>query len=143
MKKINVRKINRKDMQKMCELNKIAGFCYDESDLVEPFFDNEFQVETVFVAEIDGTYVGHIELFEGHKSSIGKFMLIRRLVIHPDWRRKGIGRELMNFAIEECKRKGIRNLDGLIDEDNAISKNMFKSLGFEDVSIEIHVRKKI
>jgi len=140
---VKIKKLDISEVKEMCKLNKIGGNCYDEEAQVLEFFDNEFQPETVYVAKVNDNYVGHLELFEGYKSSIGKFILIRRLIVHPKWRKRGIGRILLDFAIEECKRRKIKNLDLLVEHDNEIALNLYKNLGFKEVGHEIHMRKTI
>ena len=142
-KNVQIKKLDISEIEEMCKLNKIGDNCYDEEAQVLEFFDNEFQPETVYVAKVNENYVGHMELFEGYKSSIGKFILIRRLIVHPKWRRKGVGRILLDFAIEECKRRQIRNLDLLVEHDNEIAYNLYKKLDFKEVGHEIHMRKMI
>lgn len=142
-KDIEIKQIDVSEVADLCSLNKIAGNCYDDEAKVLEFFDNEFQPETCFVAKVGENYVGHLELFEGYKSSIGKFILIRRLVVRPDWRRKGIGRSLLDFAVEECKRRKIKNLDLLVEHDNEIAYNLYTTLDFKEVGHELHMRKII
>lgn len=143
IKDIKIEKIKLSDLKEMCRLNKIGDNCYDDEIQVQDFFDNEFQPETVYTAKIDDQYVGHIELFEGYKSSIGKFLLIRRLIVHPEYRGRKIGKTLLSFAISECKKRNIKNLDLLVEHDNKIAYNIYKKMNFQEVGHEIHMRKQV
>ncbi|RLF04768.1 MAG: GNAT family N-acetyltransferase [Thermoprotei archaeon] len=63
------------------------------------------------VAELDGKIVGELELYIGEeKGGLGKYGFIDILEVHRDYRRKGIGRALVNEAFEISKRQGCETL---------------------------------
>ncbi len=59
------------------------------------------------------------------------FMGVRR-----DWRGKGVGGRLMDELINECRRRGCRVFDSLVEEANPVSNQMHLARGFR-------VKKKI
>jgi ribosomal protein S18 acetylase RimI-like enzyme len=71
--------------------------------------------------------VGHVERGEFEFLFIG----MRR-----DWQGRGFGSRLMDELIAECRRRGCRALDSLVEEANPISNRMHLQRGFR-------VKKKI
>ncbi|MBC7223704.1 MAG: GNAT family N-acetyltransferase [Anaerolineae bacterium] len=71
--------------------------------------------------------VGHVERGEFEFLFLG----IRR-----DWRGKGVGSRLMDAIVEECRRRGCRVFDSLVEEANPVSNQMHLDRGFR-------VKKKI
>ena len=52
----------------------------------------------------------------------------------PGYEGKGIGRELMERLIEECRRDGYRALIACVTEGNVVSDALHLRLGFKKVS---------
>jgi len=87
----------------------------------------------VYVAEIDGEIVGTYALAImdnlAHKGS--KSGLIEDVVVSQAYQRQGIGRKMMEYAIETCKGKSCYKvlLSSNLKRENAHS--FYNSLGFK------------
>src|SRR5262249_18521313 len=78
------------------------------------------QVETLAcMRDADGQVVGFIGIEKG---------AVESLFIHPDWRRNGIGRTLLTWAIET---HGATRLD--VNEQNEQAIGFYRRMGFEVV----------
>ncbi|MGX9136376.1 GNAT family N-acetyltransferase [Rummeliibacillus sp. JY-2-4R] len=83
----------------------------------------------LFVARMDGQIVGSIQLFlesrqnGTHRAEIGKLMT------HPQFRRSGIGRQLMQIAEKQAKLEN-RSLILLDTREGDPSNKLYQSLGF-------------
>lgn len=100
------------DIQKMiCEWNRFV------------FNDRYFEM---FAIVSKGQVVGMISLFErsGSVISVGE-------EIFPNFRRKGFGKEAVEFALRICKEKGYKIACNQTRSDNLASISMQKRLGFE------------
>jgi L-amino acid N-acyltransferase YncA len=53
------------------------------------------------------------------------------IYIHEDHRAQGLGKKILAYAIEECKRLGLKTVLGYIFSHNEPSVRLFKSFGFE------------
>jgi GNAT superfamily N-acetyltransferase len=85
----------------------------------------------VLVAEDDGQVMGMctgqtvISTAEG-----GPALLVEDVVVHPDWRGKGIGRMLMVSLEQWAARQGIQRLQLLADHNNAAALVFYQRLGW-------------
>ncbi len=53
------------------------------------------------------------------------------LVVAPDRRRRGYGRLLLERALAEARRRGLRRLDALVQPSNRVALAFFDDAGFE------------
>ena len=78
-----------------------------------------------FVATADGRAVGAV--LAGHDGRRG---YIHHLAVHPDWRRQGIARRLVERSLAVLADAGIRKCHLFIFDDNADGIAFWKSLGW-------------
>lgn len=77
------------------------------------------------VAELDGQIVGSVlGTHDGRKG------WINRLAVHPDHRRKGIARRLVEAVERRCLDLGIKIFAALIEDGNETSMKAFERLGY-------------
>ena len=57
---------------------------------------------------------------------------IERVAVHPDFRRRGYGRKLMEAMVDYSRKKGVRDmtLDVRVNNEKAI--NLYESCGFSE-----------
>jgi len=86
------------------------------------------------LAELDGEIVGDATLHQrryGWMSHIGTI----RVVVHPDYRRKELGRILVKELLQIAEQIGLSKLDvGLMETQSAAIK-MFEELGFTKIAV--------
>ena len=78
-----------------------------------------------FVARADGVVVGAV--LAGHDGRRG---YIHHLAVHPDWRRQGIGRRLVQNCLDVLGAAGIRKAHIFIFNDNADGIAFWRSVGW-------------
>jgi len=77
------------------------------------------------VAEVDGQAVGNAQLTQwGQRVEIGS------LVVAPDYRRRGIGRQLLTALIEEAERRGLDPVEIRASEDDPFLVEFYVQMGF-------------
>lgn len=140
---ITVRRGRREDAATLAALHREADWCYDEANVVAEYYDDSFEPDTVIAAEVGGELVGKIELYLGWKSAHQRFGIIRRFVMHPEWRGKGVGHRLLTAAEEEARQAGCSFLELSVDEDNPGARRLYASIGFGEDRREIILRKPL
>ncbi len=90
-----------------------------------------------FVWVEDGAIVGNLTLRRAAPRRKGGY-LIGNVVVHPDYRRRGIARALMERALEEVRRRRGRWVGLEVRVDNAPALSLYRRLGFVEVGETVH-----
>lgn len=80
-----------------------------------------------FVWEEDKRLVGNVSLVS---SSLAGRFLIANVAVHPDFRRRGIARSLMEAAVQAVEQKRGRAILLQVRDDNQEAIHLYQSLGF-------------
>ena len=80
---------------------------------------------TCFVAEEDGTIAGVI--LSGHDGRRG---FIHHTAVHPLFRNRGLGRELVNAALAALKKEGISKVALVVFTHNENGNAFWEKMGF-------------
>ncbi len=82
-----------------------------------------------FVWEENGRIIGNLSLIPMLRS--GKLVYwIANVAVHPDFRRRGIARQLTLKALQHLKEKGVRSVWLQVRDDNPAAYHLYLSLGF-------------
>ncbi|PKR83724.1 GNAT family N-acetyltransferase [Heyndrickxia camelliae] len=125
--------------------------CRVLSFLDTAYFDNVLKEKEIYsnpaielVAEEEGQIVGLIdvefEIEEGTVCSRGTGLggMIWHIAVHPDFRRKGIGTELLLAAEKQAKSKGLNRLEAWTRDDRWVNA-WYENSGFTKVESYFHV----
>ena len=104
------------------QLKALAGWNQLKADW-EVFLNNDLQGN--FVAEYKGKAVGTTATINYDQ----KFSWIGMVLVHPDYRNRGIGRALLNHAIAHARPYGAIGLDA-----TAAGAKLYRKLGFQTSS---------
>lgn len=87
--------------------------------------------------ELSNKFARYIVCKDGDKviGFIGAWLIasegqITNLAVHPDYRKKGIGKKLMKSLISSLKNEDCNAITLEVRESNTVAKNLYKSLGF-------------
>lgn len=91
--------------------------------------DPSFDATGMFIAELDGKAVGVVNAFVNRhrKEKIGFIMC---LGVVPEFRRRRIGRRLLETAIESLKERGMEAIQGWTREWGVACKSLLEGMGF-------------
>jgi len=89
----------------------------------------------LIVAELDHKLAGCVTLYlDGAKSFAGAWpegwAVIRLLAVHPDFRGKCIGHELMKECVRRCRQAGIKTIGLHTTEMMEVAQHMYERMGF-------------
>jgi ribosomal protein S18 acetylase RimI-like enzyme len=87
-----------------------------------------------FVWEEDGRIVGNLSLIPLTRRA-RLYYLIANVAVHPNYRRRGIGRQLTQAAIEHLRERGLETAWLQVREDNPGAHQLYRSLGFVDRAV--------
>lgn len=87
--------------------------------------------------ELSNKFARYIVCKDGDKviGFIGAWLIasegqITNLAVHPDYRKKGIGKKLMKSLISSLKNEDCNAITLEVRESNTVAKNLYKNLGF-------------
>jgi ribosomal-protein-alanine N-acetyltransferase len=123
--KITLRKMTAEDIPAVIEL--------DQKSFSLPWPERSFRFEVMdnpasrcWVAELDGKVVGMIVVWliveEAH---------VATLATHPDFRRQGIGKQLLSYALRHLLEEGAKSSFLEVRESNFAAQEMYRKFGYE------------
>jgi ribosomal-protein-alanine N-acetyltransferase len=122
-----IRKAVGQDIEQLMIIERL---CYD-NPWPEEAFEEEIVQEEVglgLVAEDEGLIVG----FLTGMVVVDEFHL-HNIAVHPDFRGRGIGRELLESIQSWCEDNDMRRILLEVREDNEIARHLYLSIGYEAV----------
>ena len=141
--KIRMPEANDKDASQLLEhvkkINRETDFLIREADEFEFTLKKQknfinarinSDINLFMVAEVDGKIIGSCILSgsalrrEKHKIDLG-------ISVQKEYWGLGVGRNLMNMALEWSRHKGIEKISLTVDSSNFRAVSLYQSLGFE------------
>lgn len=80
------------------------------------------------VAVEEDTVAGYI----GSQTVMGETDMMN-VAVHPDYRRRGIGEQLVNCLVEELKKRQSRSLTLEVRASNLPAQKLYEKLGFSEI----------
>jgi len=105
---------------------------------------SRLKVSELIVAEMEGRLVGTVTLFLKASGSSREewpegWASVRLLAVHPDYRRRGIGRALMEECIRRARKAGIRTIGLHTSKLMDAARRMYEMMGFKRApELDIH-----
>ncbi len=105
----------------------------DEPDQIgerESWFKDHGPRHPVIVLEVEGGVVGWASLSPYHKRSAYRFTVEDSIYLRPEWRRKGLGRLLLQELINRTRELGHRTIIAGVSAEQAGSIKIHENFGF-------------
>ncbi len=96
--------------------------------------------EGIFVAEADGAIVGYITTRVDREAGRGR---IPNLAVTADARGQGIGRRLIERALDYFRAGGLQYAMIETMAQNAIGQHLYPACGFVEVARQVHYARKL
>jgi len=94
----------------------------------------------VFVAEENGEVVGYVTTWLDQEGGIGN---IPNLAVAASHRNQGLGRKLLEHALDHFRAAGLTHAKIETLAQNAIGNHLYPSLGFVEVARQVHFVAKL
>ena len=126
MEKLVIRTYDKKDENKVIELWKASKIIVPQNNpKIEIKSKVDFQPDLFFVGLIQEKLIATIMIgYEGHRG------WINYLVVHPDYQRKGLGKQLMDYATKILLKMGCQKINVQIRETNKSVIKFYDKLGY-------------
>jgi ribosomal protein S18 acetylase RimI-like enzyme len=99
------------------------------------------QPDGIFVAEAaDGLVAGYVTTRLNPTSRVG---WIPNLAVDPDHQGKGLGRSLLQHALDHFRRNGMEVAKIETLDQNPVGQALYPSLGFKEVARQIHYAMRL
>ena len=110
-------------------------------DLVEGLKNHPKTI--VFLAETQGIFIGMLTAFENFSTFTARPMMnIHDVMVLETYRKKGIGRSLMNALIEEAGKRNCSRITLEVRKDNLPAQKLYKDLGFHELEPDMFYWRK-
>ena len=96
--------------------------------------------EGIFVAEIDGIAVGYVSSWMDRDVGMG---YVPNIAVANGYRGQGIGRKLLEHVMEALRLQGMSHVRIETLVGNSIGEHLYTSLGFEEITRQIHFVKQL
>ncbi|RLE67792.1 MAG: ribosomal-protein-alanine N-acetyltransferase [Thermoprotei archaeon] len=121
---LSVREVRYKDIPAIYEIERLCFKDPYELPLLQMYY--AISRSLFLVSEREGRVVGYAiglakKWGEGHVISIA---------VHPEWRRRGVGKRLMLQLLEKMRRMGVRWVRLEVRVSNEAAINLYRRLGF-------------
>jgi len=127
--KINIRPMQEEDISEVESIER-ASF-------PSPWTSRLFYLEMkkkefayYYILEFNGKVVGYTGYWKVQDEAH-----IVTFAIHPFYRRRGLGKLLLSYILEETKKKGIKKVTLEVRESNYPAQKLYERVGFKKVAI--------
>ncbi len=108
-----------------------ANFPAEQNPAILWRFDpNLARLSPGFVWELDNKIIGNVTLLPSRPP--GRF-LVANVAVHPDYRRQGYARLLMNAVVQDVQNRQGREILLQVERENATAISLYRSIGFESL----------
>jgi GNAT superfamily N-acetyltransferase len=120
---------SRRMLRDVREIAEMGGLAWRLARLVGGVRPEEWLLGSVW--EESGVIAGNATLTR--RTPEPRAWLISNVAVHPDFRRRGIARELVRHALEAVRSRGGRNLYLQVDGANETAARLYRELGFAEI----------
>jgi GNAT superfamily N-acetyltransferase len=97
----------------------------------------------VLLAESGGVYCGLLVAFENYSTfTVRPMMNIHDVFVLKTHRGKGIGRRLMQAAVDEAEKRSCSRVTLEVRQDNVVAQNLYRSIGFDETDPPMYYWRK-
>ncbi|HMD83053.1 MAG TPA: ribosomal protein S18-alanine N-acetyltransferase [Anaerolineales bacterium] len=127
--KIIIRKMTMDDIEQVLAIDRVSfSLPWPERSFRFELTDNP--ASRCWVAEMDGKLVGMIVAW-----LIVSEVHVATLATHPDFRRQGIAKKLLAYALRELRNEGAQSSFLEVRASNFAAQEMYRKFGYEESGV--------
>lgn len=125
---MNFRPMLEEDLEQVVEIEKTSM----PSPWSKELFEEELHREAAhyFVLEVEGKVAGYMGYWEAPQEAH-----IINLAIGPDFRKKGLGFQMMDYCMEYARKRGAGLATLEVRQSNEAAQALYEKMGFRTVAI--------
>ena len=126
MKELRFEKLSEAHLDEVLEIEKLSF----RAPWVRELFKKETEsaVSNFFAAVSDGKITGYGGFWKAHDEAD-----IVNLAVHPDFRHRGIGRQILEYLLAAAEKEGIKTVFLEVRAENPHAQKLYASCGFKPV----------
>ena len=129
-----IREANKIDICDLTELTNQLGYSSSSNEIDERFINiTNSSNDIIFVAEHEKKVIGWVHAFVAYRLESNTFAELGGLVVHENYRSKGIGKSLINKCIEWSKEKDITKLRVRCNRIRKETHVFYNKIGFDEI----------
>ncbi|MFA6888454.1 MAG: GNAT family N-acetyltransferase [Candidatus Woesearchaeota archaeon] len=132
------REATERDYPAIIEFHKSENWGLDTLSAIKNFH----KLNTIIICEDEGKIIGKMDLMQKSKQT-RSFLYLERLIIHHEFRHKGVATKFMEYAENECRKRHLEFLELSVRDDNVPAKQLYSSNGFQVLGKKIYMQKKM
>ncbi|MGI8601916.1 MAG: GNAT family N-acetyltransferase [Verrucomicrobiales bacterium] len=94
----------------------------------------------IFVVEAEGAIVGYVTTLVDHEAGKGR---IPNLAVAADFRGQGLGKHLIERALEYFRSEGLSYATIETMAQNAVGQHLYPACGFVEVARQVHFARRL
>lgn len=98
-------------------------------------WDCDAQPDGILVAEEDGRIIGYITTRFDQETKVA---WIPNMAVEPEFQGRGIGRQLIEAALDLSRQKGMKYAKIETLAQNPVGQHLYPSCGFKEVARQVH-----
>ncbi|SHN52138.1 ribosomal protein S18-alanine N-acetyltransferase [Desulfovibrio litoralis] len=126
-------KLEKKDISQVCALETLCfPTPWSEEQINSSLNDSFF---SMFGAKQNDELLGYIALYHPLTEFGDNEIEILNLAVKPEYRRQGLGKQLLNIMLQTANKMGIIRAVLEVRKGNISAINLYKSIGFQQVGL--------
>lgn len=139
-----IREARVTDATAICSISSNdLGYACEEQFVLQRLAALDSNREVVFVAEIDGAVAGYVHAEVYSLLYWEPMVNILGLAVALDYRRKGVGKALMNRTEEWAKEKEIKEIRLNSGGSRKEAHEFYRAVGFDDEKVQVRFVKEL